>query len=172
MEAAHDFDWQDIKWEPEGSEGEVASFNSKQVEGWEVVDISRESGNGSFAPQDTEREGDWQLRYVDKHSDGPGRHDISEALPQTTNNDVPDDDRGESVDPSASTHTAKSQSTSDRRPRASSPYAIASVANDSEEVTCAMPGFFRVSPPARTKPRSNIILNLSAMKIVRLLAVG
>jgi hypothetical protein len=143
--------------EPEGSEGNALSFDSKQVKGWEVLDISRRSVDRSFAPQDTEREEDWQLRYADNHSDDPERHDISEALAKTTNTDVPDDDRGESVDPSASTHTAKSQSTSDRRPRASSPYAIASVANDSEEVTCAMPGFFRVTPPNETKPRSKFI---------------
>jgi hypothetical protein len=159
MEAALDFDWQDIKWKPEGSEGNAVSFDSKRVEGWEVVDISRKSGDRSFAPQDTGREGDWQLRYVDKHSDGPGRHDISEALSQTTNNDVPDDDRGEVVDPSASTHTAKSVSTAGLQPRASSPCTIAGVTNDSEEVTCAMPGCFRIPPPNETKPRSKLIQN-------------
>jgi hypothetical protein len=47
MEAALDFDWQDIKWEPEGSEGNAVLFDLKQVEGWEVVDISRESGDGT-----------------------------------------------------------------------------------------------------------------------------
>lgn len=165
MEEEADFGWQNVNWaqegsENEGSENDAASSCSMPIEGWEVVDLSQKSDDRSFAPQDTEREGDWQLRYVDKHSDGPGRHDISEALPQTTNNDVPDDDRGESVDPSASTHTTKSQSTSDRRPRASSPYAIASVANDSEEVTCAMPGFFRVTPPNETKSRSKVIKNI------------
>jgi hypothetical protein len=112
--------------------------------------------------QDTEREEDWQLRYADNHSDDPERHDISEALSQTTNNYVPDGDRGEVVDPSASTHTAKSVSTAGLQPRASSPCTIASVTNPFE-VTCAMPGFFQVTPPEKSKPRPKPIKHHSGL---------
>lgn len=163
MEAEVDSGWQDINWAQEGRESEAATFYSTPVEGWEVLDLSQKSDDGSFALQNAEREGDWQRRYADNHSDDPERHDTSEALSQTTNNDVPDDVRGEIVELSASTNTEKSQSASDRRPRASSPYAIASVANDSEEVTCAMPGFFRVTPPEVNKPRSKLIKHHSEL---------
>jgi hypothetical protein len=156
MEKEADLGWQDINWAQEGSESDADSFYSTPIEGWEVVDISRESGDRSFAPQGTEREGDWQLRYADNHSDDTERHDISEALSQTTNNDVPDDGRGEVVDPSASTHTATSVSTAGLQPHASSPCTIASVTNHFE-VTWAMPGFFQVTPPGKTQPRSKSI---------------
>lgn len=142
--------------------------------GSRVPNISRELGDESFAPQDTEREGGWQLHSANNSSNGVGRQDTPEVRSRTTNDDLSDDDRGESVDPSAFTHTAKSVSTAGLQPRSSSPCTIARVTKDFE-VTCAMPGFFRVTPPEKTKPRSRPIKhhpNLSTMNIVRLLAKG
>jgi hypothetical protein len=162
MEAEVDSGWQDINWAQESRESEAATFYSTPVEGWEVVDISRESGDESFAPQATEREGDWQLHSADKHSDDPRRLDTPGNHSHTTNNDVLDDDIGEIVEPSASPHSAKSVSTAGLQPHASSPCTIASVTNHFE-VTCAMPGFFQVTPPEKTKPRPKPIKHHSEL---------